>query len=324
MKTLFSLLFCAAVFCAAETPLQQVQKVFPKVSDWKEMRLSTDTVLLQGRLPDFHNMDAHMYCAVRTQGGISRLAATYAVAAFENQFDRFEQLGEEILAFHANGTLLSRMRLWDTPPAAFSPAPETVKLRFCGVGPGYVLCEAENLTRFPVILRHGSMHLYTYRENTVEKNHLSLSVEPCTLKPRQKQQLRLGIKSKVRIHPKSLLKWDRVDCVYLANNTPHCGPGISPARILQPDMPDLGEQGDEYPVRLRDDLAVVIHRLPTGFKQDTFQFFQLRNGVWCFLQRKNIMEMHSLVCFECRGDEISARDYTGRKLFNLLIPPVEN
>lgn len=324
MKLLFSLLFCTAAFCSAVTPLQQVQRAFPKASEWTEMQLSPDTVLLRGKLPQFHCMDAHMYCAVRTRSGIPRLAATYAVAVFENQFARFEQEGDEIRAYHANGTLLSRIHLWTAPPATFSSAPELVKLRFSGVGPGYVLCEAENLTRFPVILRSGSVYLYTYQGNTVKRSFLSLTVKPHTLKARQKQQLRLPIKSKICIHPTGLRQCERVDCVYLAYNAPPCGPGISPARILQPGIPDLGEQGYDYPIRLRDDLAVVVHRLPTGIVQWQLQFYQRRKGMWYFLQYRNVMGTHEPYSFECQGDEISIRSYGGKNLSTVVIPRSEN
>lgn len=322
MKRLFFLLSTLTTIClaSAETPQECAGRAFPKAGDWQEYRLSAETKLMRGTLNDFHYMTAHMYCAIRTQGGIPRLSAVYAVAADENQFARFKQQGEEILAYHQNGTLLSRMRLWDTPPAAFSPAPDIVQFRFVGVEPDYVLCEAENLTRFPVVLRQGKMHLKGYKDDKVEGNFPTLQVTPCTLPPRQKHLLRLQIISKKILHLTGLQKQDRVEFVYLAADKQPVGKDISPARILPTGLPDLGETGYEYPIRLRDDLAVLLHHPPAGYVQFQLRFYQRRNGAWYHLFSKNITGRLAPHSYECREDNIRILDYEGSTLHTVRIP----
>ena len=330
MKLLFFLAIATAALCPAKestplTPRECAQQAFPKAVEWSECRLTPDMVLMRGIIHDFHYLTAHMYCAVRTRDGIPRLAATYAVEAKENQFVRFNQRGDEILAYHQNGTLLARMRLWETPPAAFSPAPDIVKFRLAGVEPGYVLCEAENLTRFPVLLRRGKMSLTAYRDTMVERLTLSTTVKACTLPPGKRQILRLSIKAKRQVHPTSLLKMDRVDFSYHAVNYQPVGSDITPARILPAGLPDLGEQGYTSPIRLRDDLAVESSSIPTGYHQSQLSFYQLKNGIWYHILTKNVgSSPYTPGCFECRGDHVRILDYGGNELSSVRIPHAEN
>lgn len=101
----------------------------------------------------------HQYCVVRDNGSGPRLVHTYSVKASDDQFARFALKGNEVWAYHANGALLARMRLWEKPPVLHAPAPEHARLRFTGTGEGLILCEAENLTDYPVLLRRGRVYI---------------------------------------------------------------------------------------------------------------------------------------------------------------------
>lgn len=169
VTSIFVLLLMAMVAtCAAapgnparveESPLEYARRVFPMGQEWKTFPLREKVTVLRCSRKEPAYRSLHQYCVVRDAGTGPRLVHTYAVKKANDQFDRFELKGNEVWAYHANGALLSRMRLWENPPVLHAPAQEFVQLRFTGTGEGYILCEAENLTDYPMLLRRGRVYI---------------------------------------------------------------------------------------------------------------------------------------------------------------------
>lgn len=309
---------------APGTPRELAHRICPKATAWKETNLSSDTVLLRGSWAESASgRDMHMYLAVQTKQGVPRLMLTHVVAAAADQYARFELKGAEVRAYHANGTLLARVRMWETPPAQYAGAPELVSLRLVGVEPGIVIAEAENLTRFPVVLRRGKVYLIEYEGNKVRLNNLSLHSEECRLQPGECRRMKLRIASKRVIFPSGLLENKRVELVYRAKDNQLCGAEIAPAWILQYGMPQLNDQGYAYPIRLRDDFAVVLESGMGGFAMYRLAMYQLNNGVWFHSGYLNISGNYAPREFEIEHNQIRVLDYRERSLGIIAYPGIE-
>lgn len=306
------------------TPRELAQRVFHKAAEWKEMRLSPDTVLLRGTLADTASgKDMHVFLVVQTKSEKPRLMLTHSVAAVSDQYARFELKGAELRAYHANGTLLARLRMWEAPPAQYATAPELVSLRLVGEEPGIVIAEAENLTGFPVVLRRGKVFVIEREENEVRCRNLGLKIDECSLNPGQCKQVRLRIASKRPVHSKDLLKVERVELVYRAQDNLPCGAEISPAWVLPPGVPQLGDQGYAYPIRLRDDFAVVCESGMGGVTMHRLALYQLNNGVWFHAGYLKTQGNSTPCAFEIEQDKIRVRDYLGRWVGVIVYPGLD-
>jgi hypothetical protein len=327
MKRLLRTLICAVLFVAGavqagnEASRELAQKVFREATGWKEYRLSADTVLLRGRLEKFNGGGpTHMYCAVSTKEGKPQLCATYAVAAGNDQFARFSLKAGVVQAYHANGVLLARIRLWDAPPAQFATAPSLVSLRLVGVEPGVVIAEAENLTGHPVTLRRGKVYVIEYEGNEVKRSDLTLRLKECRLQPGQTARMKLSIISKRQVYPAGWLERQRVELVYRAQDNQPCGAELSPAWVLQSGVPQLDYHGYSYPIRLRNDLAVHLEPGMSGMVMHRLAIYQLSGGVWFHSGWLNTQGNSAPCAFEIGDDMIRVRDSRGR-LVGLFVFP---
>ena len=234
----------------AGSPLESVQRMFPKSTGWKSFRLSDDVQMLRCLMPD---KTTHMYCVTRRAKGEFRLVKTHGVSVVDDQFARFSLKNGTVLAYHSNGEVLACMPLWETPPALYAPASEWVRLSLTGTGDNQITCEAENLTRVPVLLRPGRVQIITTEDGEVVWSNLLVRLrEETLLSPRGKVQLQLDLVVKRNTNPKGLMRKERVDLVYLADDVVLTAPSraIAPAAVLQPGMPELGELGGFFPIRL--------------------------------------------------------------------------
>ncbi len=323
LRTLiYAVLVVAGVVQAGnETSRELAQKVFREASGWKEYRLSADTVLLRGRLENFNGRGpTHMYCAVRMKEGKPQLCATYAVAAGNDQFARFSLKAGVVQAYHANGVLLARIRLWDAPPAQFATAPSLVSLRLVGVEPGAVIAEAENLTGHPVTLRRGKVYVIEYEGNEVKRSDLTLLLKECRLQPGQTARMKLSIVCKRLVCPAGWLERQRVELVYRAQDNQPCGAELSPAWVLQSGVPQLDYHGYAYPIRLRNDLAVQLEPGMSGMVMHRLAIYQLSGGVWFHSGCLNTQGNSAPCAFEIGDDMIRVRDSRGR-LVGLFVFP---
>lgn len=297
------------------------ESVFPDATGWKSYRLSDEVQLLRCLMAD---KKTQMYSAVRKAKGVFRLVLTHGVHVEDDQYARFALKDGAVLAYHSSGVLLARMPMWETPPALFAPAPELVRLRFSGTGDNLILCEAENLTDSPVLLRPGKVTIITTDDDEVKRGNLSARLSQETrLPPRGSCRLRLDIISKRRTNPTGLSKLERVDLVYRADDVKPCGnPGaVAPAFILQAGMPELGSPGYHFPIRLRDDLAVNIPPGPGG-RADVMQleFYRLSEGLWQHIGSKSLHSNYSPFSFECEENRVRVYAIGGRKLADIQLP----
>ena len=297
------------------------ESVFPDATGWKSYQLSDEVQLIRCLMAD---KKTHMYSAVRKAMGAFRLVMTHGVHVEDDQYARFALKDEAVLAYHSSGVLLARMPMWDTSPALFAPAPELVRLRFSGTGDNLILCEAENLTDSPVLLRPGKVTIITTDDDEVKRGNLSARLSQETLlPPRCSCRLRLDIISKRRTNPTGLSKLERVDLVYRADDVKSCGnPGaVAPAFILQAGMPALGSPGYHFPIRLRDDLAVNIPPGPGG-RVDVmqFDFYRLREGLWQHVSSTGVHSNYSPHSYECDGNRVRVYAIGGRKLADIQLP----
>lgn len=317
---------CGAVQVEHKSPRELVQRVFPEAKAWKETRLSADVVMFRGLLEQTSfGVKAHMYATVRMRAGKPQLSMTYAVAAESDQYARFDLRGEEVRAYHANGTLLARFRMWDAPPAQYATAPDLVSLRLVDVEPGFLVAEAENLTAFPVKLRAGKVYVMVHEGDKVVRNKLCIHSEECFLPAGQTRRMKLRICSKRTLFPIGLLKSDRVTLVYRAKEDKLSGKEISPKWILPSGAPLLGELGYEHPILLRDDLAVKLDPSPSGFIQFCLSMYQLREGIWIHTGKLDIKGNHAPFAYECSGEVVRVLDYKGCLLGTMVgIPPLCN
>ena len=320
---LFGAVVMAPVFGenSADTPLESVQRVFPESTGWKSFCLSDDVQLLRCLMPD---KTTHMYCATRSTKAGFRLVKTHAVAAVDDQFARFSLKDDTVLAYHSCGEVLARLPLWDAPPALYAPAAEQVRLRLTGTGDNQILCEAENLTRVPVLLRPGRVQIITTEQGEVMWSNLLVRLQTETLlPPHGKVQLQLDLATKRITNPKGLMRKERVDLVYLADDVAPAADSlaIAPAVILQPGMPELGELGGFFPIRLRDDLAVVHRSGISGYAgARQLDFYRLRNGVWQHVSSPVVRSTRSPSRFKCVDDEVRVYDIEGWKLAEFQLP----
>lgn len=303
------------------TPLERVQQVFSGAAGWKSFRLSDDMQLQRCLMPD---KATHMYCVTCSAKGDFQLVKTHAVMAVDDQFARFSLKNGTVLAYHSSGEVLARMPMWETPPALYAPASEWVRLRLTGTDDNLLLCEAENLTRVPVLLRPGRVKIITTEQGEVMWSNLLVRLlQETLLPPRGKVQLQLDLATKRITNPKGLMRKERVDLVYLADDVAPAADSlaIAPAVILQPGMPELGELGGFFPIRLRDDL-VVVHRSGisgyAGARQ--LDFYRLRNGVWQHASSPVVRSTRSPSRFKCVDDEVRVYDIEGRKLAEITLP----
>ena len=306
---------------SADTPLETVQRVFPESTDWKIFRLSDDVQLQRCLMPD---KATHMYCVTRRAGDAFPLVKTHAVAAVDDQFSRFALKNGTVLAYHSCGEVLARLPLWDAPPALYAPAVEQVRLRLTGTGDNQIVCEAENLTMVPVLLRPGRVQIITTEDAEVTWSNLLVRLrEETLLPPRGKVQLQLALATKRSTNPKGLMRKERVELVYLADDVAPTAPTgtLAPAAVLQPGMPDLGELGGFFPIRLRDDLAVALRAGiggMAGIRQ--LDFYRLRNGVWQHVSSPVVRSPRLPRLFKCVDDEVRIDDIEGWKLAEFPIP----
>lgn len=306
---------------SADTPLESVQRVFPESTGWKSFCLSDDVQLLRCLMPD---KTTHMYCATRSTKAGFRLVKAHGVSVVDDQFARFSLKDDTVLAYHSSGEVLARMPMWETPPALYAPASEWVRLRLTGTDDNLLLCEAENLTRVPVLLRPGRVKIITTEQGEVMWSNLLVRLlQETLLPPRGKVQLQLDLATKKNHNPKGLMRKERVDLVYLADDVAPTAPTgtLAPAVVLQPGMPELGELGGFFPIRLRDDL-VVVHRSGisgyAGARQ--LDFYRLRNGVWQHVSSPVVRSTRSPSRFKCVDDEVRVYDIEGWKLAEFQLP----
>ena len=303
------------------TPLASVQRAFPQSTGWMCFHLSDKVQLQRCLMPD---KATHMYCVTRRAKGDFQLVKTHAVAAVDDQFSRFSLKDGTVLAYHSNGEVLARMPMWETPPALYAPAAEWVRLRLTGTGDNQIICEAENLTMVPVLLRPGRVQIITTEDGEVTWSNLLVRLrEETLLPPRGKVQLQLPIVVKRVTNPKGLTRKERVDLVYLADDVAPAADSlaIAPAVILQPGMPELGELGGFFPIRLRDDLAVVHRSGISGYAgARQLDFYRLRNGVWQFVASPVVRSTRLPRLFKCVDDEVRIDDIEGWKLAEFQLP----
>ena len=319
---LFGAVVMAPVFgeTSADTPLESVQRVFPESTGWKSFCLSDDVQLLRCLMPD---KTTHMYCATRSTKAGFRLVKTHAVAAVDDQFARFSLKDDTVLAYHSCGEVLARLPLWDAPPALYAPAAEQVRLRLTDTDDNLLLCEAENLTRVPVLLRPGRVKIITTEQGEVMWSNLLARLQTETLlPPRGKVQLQLDLATKRITNPKGLMRKERVDLVYLADDVaPTRSLALAPAAILQPGMPELGELGGFFPIRLRDDLAVVHRSGISGYAgARQLDFYRLRNGVWQHVSSPVVRSSRIPRRFKCENNRVRVYDIEGWKLAEFQLP----
>ena len=302
------------------TPMESVQRAFPQSTGWRSFRLSDDVQLLRCLMPD---KTTHMYCATRRTKAGFRLVKAHGVSVVDDQFARFSLKNGTVLAYHSNGEVLARMPMWETPPALYAPAAEQVRLRMTGTGDNLLLCEAENLTQVPVLLRPGRVQIITTEDGEVVWSNLLARLQTETLlPPRGKIQLQLDLVVKRITNPKGLMRKERVDLVYLADDVaPTRSLALAPAVVLQPGMPELGELGGFFPIRLRDDLAVVHRSGISGYAgARQLDFYRLRNGVWQHVSSPVVRSTRLPRLFKCVDDEVRIDDIEGWKLAEFPIP----
>ena len=308
-----------APVCGAAQEL--VKKVFPCATGWKSYRLSDDVQLIRCLMAD---KKTHMYSAVRKEKGTSRLVMVHGVHMEDDQYARFALKDGAVQVYHSSGVLLARLPMWVTPPALFAPAPELVRLRFTGTGDNLILCEAENLTDSPVLLRRGKVSIISTDDGEVTWNRLTSRLcQETLLPPRATSQLRLELISKRRMNPKGLTKHEQVDLVYRADDVSSPGhpDAIAPAFILQAGMPELGSPEHYFPLRLRGDLAVRLCRGIDG-RADVKQldFYRLSNGLWLHVGSSVLHSNYSPSSFECEDRRVRVHAIGGRKLADIQLP----
>ena len=308
-----------------KTAQEHAQQVFPTASEWKSWCLSDEVQLLRGMVPD---QKTHQYCALRKVKGENRLVMTYIVASAHHQFARFALKNGEVMAYHTNGALLARMPLWESPPALYAPAEPMVQLRLTGTDDNLIYCEAENLTRFPVLLRPGNVSIIITKGERITLSNLFVKLRETTLlPPRGKARLRLDLIIKRRKNPEGLTKAERVELVYHAQESAVITQpqAIAPAAILQPGMPELGETGRCFPIRLRDDLAVIQRYSPTGRAEvKQLEFYRLHKGVWQHITTELINSYYRPAIFQCEETRVRIYAITGRTLAEVqLSQPVQ-
>ena len=316
-----ALLMPAMGVAHGDTALEQAQRVVPKGSGWKSFRLSDDVQLLRCLLDD---KKTHLYCGMCKVNGTYRLVMPHLIAARHDQFAKFSLKGSEILAYHANGVLLARLPMWDFPPALFAPAEQIVQLRLTGTGDNLLYCEAINLSPAPVCLRPGHISIITTEGEQVTCSNLSVKLrEETMLQPHATARLQLDIISKKITNPKGLTKAERVDLVYHAQESADIRhpQAIAPAVILQPGMPEMGDNGRRFPIRLRDDLAVIQCYNMGGYaNMKELDFYRLHKGVWQYVRTKTINSSYTPAIFQCEGKHIRIYDISGSKLADLQLP----
>ena len=305
---------------SADTPLESVQRVFPESTGWKSFCLSDDVQLLRCLMPD---KTTHMYCATRRTKAGFRLVKAHGVSVVDDQFARFSLKNGTVLAYHSNGEVLARMPMWETPPALYAPAVEQVRLRLTGTGDNQIICEAENLTQVPVLLRPGRVQIITTEQGEVMWSNLLVRLNKETLLPPcGKIQLQLDLVVKRITNPKGLTRKERVDLVYLADDVaPTRSLAIAPAVVLQPGMPELGELGGFFPIRLRDDLAVAYQPAFTGRADSReLEFYRLRDGVWQHVSSPVVRSTSIPRRFKCENNRVRVYDIEGWKLAEFQLP----
>lgn len=323
IRLCFLVLFCALLVppLSANSSLESVQRVFPESTEWKSFHLSDDVQLQRCLMPD---KATHMYCITRRTKDAFPLVKTHAVAVVDGQFARFALKDDTVLAYHSCGEVLARLPLWDAPPALYAPASEWVRLRLTGTDDNLLLCEAENLTPVPVLLRPGRVQIITTEDGEVTWSNLLVRLrEETLLPPRGKVQLQLPIVVKRVTNPKGLMRKERVDLVYLADDVAPAADSlaIAPAVILQPGMPELGELGGFFPIRLRDDLAAAYQPAFTGRADSReLEFYRLRDGVWQHVSSPVVRSTSIPRRFKCENNRVRVYDIEGWKLAEFQLP----
>ena len=173
-------------------------------------------------------------------------------------------------------------------------------------------------------LRPGNISIITTESGQVTCSNLSVKLrEETVLQPHAAAQLQLDIISKKITNPKGLTKVERVDLVYHAQESANIRhpQAIAPAVILQSGMPEIGENGRSFPIRLRDDLAVIQRYNMGGYADmQVLDFYRLHKGVWQYVRTKTINSSYTPAIFQCDGKSIRIYDITGSKLADLQLP----
>ena len=119
------------------------------------------------------------------------------------------------------------------------------------------------------------------------------------------------------------MRKERVDLVYLADDVAPAADSlaIAPAVILQPGMPELGELGGFFPIRLRDDLAVAYQPGVTGRADSReLEFYRLRDGVWQHVSSPVVRSTSIPRRFKCENNRVRVYDIEGWKLAEFQLP----
>ncbi len=318
-------LFCSVHGESADVDVEvaAVHGAFPYVSKWDQLILSVDTVLLRGELVNSYGERCHIYCAVRTRGGVARLVMTHSEVVEFDQLHSFWLQGDEIYVFYADGdTVLAKWRLWESPPAAFSVAPKHAQLSYVGYEAGCVVCEVENLLPYGfLILRPGQMRMVAYQASVVLcAAEPLIQREYIMLAPGQRCRLKLEVPTAMRSELSALTGRYNIELVYEKYADACHEQEITPARILQTGLPALGAGAHECPIHLREDLAVVRCASVSGFSQYALNFYQLRDGVWYHAQHTNLKGAEPARRFECNGDTVRVMGADGKILAEVQIP----
>ena len=318
-------MLCACLLAPVEaaslnTAQNLAVSVFPDATGWKSYRLADEVQLLRCQMAE---KKTHMYIAVRKAKGAFRLVMTHGVHVEDDQYVRFALKDGAVLAYHCSGVLLARMPMWETPPALYAPASELVRLRLAGTGDDLILCDAENLTDSPVLLRSGKVFIIS-TDDEVKLSSLSARLgQETLLPPRASCQLRLDIISKRRTNPTGLSGHERVDLVYRADDVKPGGPSgaVAPAYILQAGMPELGAPGYHFPIRLRDDL-VVCCRHGIGGRIDVMQldFYRLSGSLWQHVSSTGLHSNYPPFGYKCDGNRVQVYAFGGRRLADIQLP----
>lgn len=307
-----------------ESPLGCARRVFPMGQEWKTFPLPERVTVLRCSRKEPEYRSLHQYCVVRDNGSGPRLVHTYSVGKSDDQFARFALKGNEVWAYHANGALLARMLLWEKPPVLHAPAPEHARLRFIGTGEGHILCEAENLTDYPVLLRRGRVYIVLPEGKRTVLNNLCVWLrEEALLPPRQKKSLQLRIFAKRAINPRGLMRRKQVHLVYRASDSkPISHPeAIAPAAIFQPGLPDLGDKDQLQLFRLSDELAVVDGDTIGGYLGYRLDFYRLKQGLWQLATRVEKTANPRLGGdYECHGNRVRLVDSDENVIMEVEVP----
>ena len=124
-------------------------------------------------------------------------------------------------------------------------------------------------------------------------------------------------------NPKGLTKAERVDLVYHAQESADIRhpQAIAPAVILQPGMPEMGDNGRRFPIRLRDDLAVCCrHGIGGRIDVMQFDFYRLSGSLWQHVSSTGLHSNYPPFGYKCDGNRVQVYAFGDRKLADIQLP----